>query len=77
MVTTQHDDFADDDTMLAKIRKDIVDILIPRLVAKLPKAIQKLFNNDIKYHINLTEKFVIGSPHGDTGLTCRKIITYT
>ncbi|MCL4171109.1 UNVERIFIED_CONTAM: hypothetical protein GTU68_010008, partial [Idotea baltica] len=67
VVSTQHDDFADDDTMLAKIRKDIVAILIPR----------KLFNNDIKYHINPTGKFVIGGPHGDTGLTGRKIIVDT
>jgi len=77
VVSTQHDDFADDDTMLAKIRKDIVAILIPRVVAKLPDNIQKLFNNDIKYHINPTGKFVIGGPHGDTGLTGRKIIVDT
>lgn len=77
VVSTQHDDFADDDTMLAKIRKDIVDILIPRVVAKLPENIQKLFNNAIKYHINPTGKFVIGGPHGDTGLTGRKIIVDT
>ncbi len=77
VVSTQHDDFADDDTMLAKIRKDIVDILIPRVVAKLPENIQKLFNSDIKYHINPTGKFVIGGPHGDTGLTGRKIIVDT
>ncbi|MEN3324700.1 methionine adenosyltransferase [Mariniflexile soesokkakense] len=77
VVSTQHDDFADDDTMLAKIRKDIVDILIPRVVAKLPENIQALFNNDIKYHINPTGKFVIGGPHGDTGLTGRKIIVDT
>ncbi|WP_406684925.1 methionine adenosyltransferase [Seonamhaeicola sp. MEBiC1930] len=77
VVSTQHDDFGDDDTMLAKIRKDIVDILIPRVVEKLPKAIQALFNDDIKYHINPTGKFVIGGPHGDTGLTGRKIIVDT
>jgi S-adenosylmethionine synthetase len=77
VVSTQHDDFADDDTMLAKIRKDIVDILIPRVVTKLPENIQRLFNNDIKYHINPTGKFVIGGPHGDTGLTGRKIIVDT
>ena len=77
VVSTQHDDFADDDTMLAKIRKDIVDILIPRVVSKLPEAIQVLFNDDIKYHINPTGKFVIGGPHGDTGLTGRKIIVDT
>jgi S-adenosylmethionine synthetase len=77
VVSTQHDDFADDDTMLAKIRKDIVEILIPRVVAKLPESIQALFNNEIKYHINPTGKFVIGGPHGDTGLTGRKIIVDT
>ncbi|MGA1225889.1 MAG: methionine adenosyltransferase [Tamlana sp.] len=77
VVSTQHDDFADDDTMLAKIRKDIKEILIPRVIAKLPKNIQKLFNSDIKYHINPTGKFVIGGPHGDTGLTGRKIIVDT
>lgn len=77
VVSTQHDDFDEDDAMLAKIRKDIVDILIPRVVAKLPENIQKLFNDDIKYHINPTGKFVIGGPHGDTGLTGRKIIVDT
>lgn len=77
VISTQHDDFADDDTMLAKIRKDIVDILIPRVVSKLPESIQALFNSDIKYHINPTGKFVIGGPHGDTGLTGRKIIVDT
>ncbi|TNJ43691.1 methionine adenosyltransferase [Tamlana fucoidanivorans] len=77
VVSTQHDDFADDDTMLAKIRQDIVNILIPRVIEKLPADIQKLFNNDIKYHINPTGKFVIGGPHGDTGLTGRKIIVDT
>ncbi|WP_223548966.1 methionine adenosyltransferase [Aestuariivivens sp. NBU2969] len=77
VISTQHDDFADDETMLAKIRKDIVDILIPRVVSKLPEATQALFNKDIKYHINPTGKFVIGGPHGDTGLTGRKIIVDT
>ncbi|WP_296314105.1 methionine adenosyltransferase [Winogradskyella sp. UBA3174] len=77
VVSTQHDDFDEDDTMLAKIRKDIVEILIPRVVAKLPENIQSLFNDDIKYHINPTGKFVIGGPHGDTGLTGRKIIVDT
>ncbi|MFV0541529.1 MAG: methionine adenosyltransferase [Aestuariibaculum sp.] len=77
VVSTQHDDFANDNTMLAKIRKDIVEILIPRVVAKLPEGIQKLFDSDIKYHINPTGKFVIGGPHGDTGLTGRKIIVDT
>ncbi|MDN3666604.1 methionine adenosyltransferase [Algibacter miyuki] len=77
VVSTQHDDFDEDDAMLSKIRKDIVDILIPRVVADLPEAIQALFNDDIKYHINPTGKFVIGGPHGDTGLTGRKIIVDT
>jgi len=77
VLSTQHDDFADDDTMLAKIRKDIVGILIPRVKAKLPNHIQALFNDDITYHINPTGKFVIGGPHGDTGLTGRKIIVDT
>jgi len=62
--------------MLAKIKKDIVEILIPRVKAKYKKY-AKLFNNDIKYHINPTGKFVIGGPHGDTGLTGRKIIVDT
>ena len=77
VVSTQHDDFDDDDIMLAKIRKDIIDILIPRVVSKLPEHIQGLFNNKITYHINPTGKFVIGGPHGDTGLTGRKIIVDT
>lgn len=77
VVSTQHDDFGNDEDMLAKIRKDIVDILIPRVVAKLPEHIQVLFNDDITYHINPTGKFVIGGPHGDTGLTGRKIIVDT
>tara|TARA_R110002111_G_scaffold165532_1_gene231425 strand:+ start:2696 stop:3949 length:1254 start_codon:yes stop_codon:yes gene_type:complete len=77
VVSTQHDDFDADEAMLAKIRKDIVDILIPRVVAKLPDHIKPLFNSDIKYHINPTGKFVIGGPHGDTGLTGRKIIVDT
>ena len=77
VVSTQHDDFDADETMLAKIRKDIVDILIPRVIAKVPDHIKALFNSDIKYHINPTGKFVIGGPHGDTGLTGRKIIVDT
>jgi len=77
VVSTQHDDFGGDDEMLAKIRKDIVEILIPRVVANLPVHLQELFNSDIKYHINPTGKFVIGGPHGDTGLTGRKIIVDT
>ncbi|WP_341215605.1 methionine adenosyltransferase [uncultured Wocania sp.] len=77
VVSTQHDDFDEDKAMLAKIRKDIVTILIPRVVAKLPEQIQVLFNDAITYHINPTGKFVIGGPHGDTGLTGRKIIVDT
>ena len=77
VVSTQHDDFGSDDEMLSQIRKDIIEILIPRVKAKLPKGIQELFNNDITYHINPTGKFVIGGPHGDTGLTGRKIIVDT
>ncbi len=76
VVSTQHDDFGKEETMLAKIKKDIVNILIPRVVAKYPKY-EHLFNNKIKYHINPTGKFVIGGPHGDTGLTGRKIIVDT
>ena len=78
VVSTQHDDFDnDDDVMLSKIKKDIVSILIPRVIAQFPEYIQKLFNDDIVYHINPTGKFVIGGPHGDTGLTGRKIIVDT
>jgi S-adenosylmethionine synthetase len=77
VVSTQHDDFGADDEMLEKIRKDIKEILMPRVIAKLPTQIQTLFNDDIKYHINPTGKFVIGGPHGDTGLTGRKIIVDT
>ncbi|MBC8753265.1 methionine adenosyltransferase [Kordia sp. YSTF-M3] len=77
VVSTQHDDFDEDEVMLAKIRKDIKEILIPRVKSKLTPEIQALFGNDIKYHINPTGKFVIGGPHGDTGLTGRKIIVDT
>ena len=78
VISTQHDDFDKSDAvMLAKIQKDIVAILIPRVVAKLPIQIQKLFTDHITYHINPTGVFVIGGPHGDTGLTGRKIIVDT
>lgn len=77
VVSTQHDDFDEENTMLAKIKSDIINILIPRVKAQLPERIQQLFNDDIKYHINPTGKFVIGGPHGDTGLTGRKIIVDT
>ena len=78
VVSTQHDQFDDDDErMLQRISKDIREILIPRVRAKLPERVQKLFTSNIKYHINPTGKFVIGGPHGDTGLTGRKIIVDT
>ena len=78
VVSTQHDDFdEDDEKMLSKIKSDIIEILIPRVLSKLAKDIQVLFGDDIKYHINPTGKFVIGGPHGDTGLTGRKIIVDT
>lgn len=78
VVSTQHDDFnKDEEAMLAKIKSDIINILIPRVKGKLKPEIQKLFNDKIKYHINPTGKFVIGGPHGDTGLTGRKIIVDT
>jgi len=78
VISTQHDDFDKSDAvMLAKIKKDIVEILIPRVVAKLPSHIQQLFTDEITYHINPTGVFVIGGPHGDTGLTGRKIIVDT
>ena len=78
VISTQHDAFdTDDDRMLAKIKRDLVEILIPRVKAQLPERIQALFNEHITYHINPTGKFVIGGPHGDTGLTGRKIIVDT
>ncbi|MFC5194686.1 MULTISPECIES: methionine adenosyltransferase [Bizionia] len=89
VISTQHDEFvlpksksaedknAAEEEMIARINKDIKEVLIPRVVAKLPEHIQELFNDDITYHINPTGKFVIGGPHGDTGLTGRKIIVDT
>ena len=77
VVSTQHDDFAAENEMLAKIKKDIIEIVIPRVKAKLKPELQSLFNDKIQYHINPTGKFVIGGPHGDTGLTGRKIIVDT
>jgi len=76
VVSTQHDDFDDEPTMLAKIKKDIIEILVPRVIKNNP-AYAHFFNADIQYHINPTGKFVIGGPHGDTGLTGRKIIVDT
>lgn len=77
VISTQHDDFARDAVMLKKIKEDVINILIPRVKRKLPKRVQKLFSDDIKYFVNPTGKFVIGGPHGDTGLTGRKIIVDT
>ena len=78
VISTQHDPFDEnDDRMLAKIKEDIIAVLIPRVKAQLPERIQTLFDNNITYHINPTGKFVIGGPHGDTGLTGRKIIVDT
>ena len=77
VVSTQHDDFDEEATMLAKIKKDMIEIVIPRVKANLKPELQALFNNEITYHINPTGKFVIGGPHGDTGLTGRKIIVDT
>lgn len=77
VVSTQHDEFGSEEAMLAKIKKDIIEILIPKVKAAQKVEIQELFNDQIKYHINPTGKFVIGGPHGDTGLTGRKIIVDT
>ena len=76
VISTQHDDFDEEQAMLAKIKEDMINILIPRVKAKYPKYAH-LFNDFIKHHINPTGKFVIGGPHGDTGLTGRKIIVDT
>ena len=77
VVSTQHDDFASEEAMLAKIKEDIIRIVIPRVKATLSFEIQQLFTDEITYHINQTGIFVIGGPHGDTGLTGRKIIVDT
>src|SRR5690606_5171859 len=89
VISTQHDEFmlpetdsndaklAAEKQMVAKIKEDVDSILMPRVLKLLPERIQKLFNNEITYHINPTGKFVIGGPHGDTGLTGRKIIVDT
>ena len=77
VVSTQHDDFDEDNAMLAKIKKDVQDILIPRVRKQVPQKIQHLFDHGYKLHVNPTGKFVIGGPHGDTGLTGRKIIVDT
>lgn len=77
VVSTQHDDFDTEANMLAKIKEDVINIVVPRVKKTLPAHIQELFNDQIKYHVNPTGIFVIGGPHGDTGLTGRKIIVDT
>jgi S-adenosylmethionine synthetase len=77
VVSTQHDDFDKDAKMLAKIKNDVINFIIPRVKKQLKPSLQKLFTDKITYHINPTGKFVIGGPHGDTGLTGRKIIVDT
>ncbi|MCW0485004.1 methionine adenosyltransferase [Gaoshiqia sediminis] len=77
VVSTQHDEFDADEPMLAKIKADVISILMPRVIEKLPERVKALFGDDIIYHVNPTGKFVIGGPHGDTGLTGRKIIVDT
>ena len=77
VVSTQHDDFDSETKMLNKIKEDVINILIPRVKNLLPANIQSLFNENINYHVNPTGIFVIGGPHGDTGLTGRKIIVDT
>ena len=77
VVSTQHDDFDADKKMLATIKEDVINIVVPRVIKKLKPSLRALFNDKIKYHINPTGKFVIGGPHGDTGLTGRKIIVDT
>ena len=77
VVSTQHDEFDADEPMLAKIREDVKNILIPRTIKTLPERVQALFDDDFILHVNPTGKFVIGGPHGDTGLTGRKIIVDT
>jgi len=77
VISTQHDDFDNDDIMLLKIRDDMINTVIPRVKNRVSNKIQQLFSKDIKIHINPTGKFVIGGPHGDTGLTGRKIIVDT
>jgi len=76
VISTQHDDFDTEDKMLSKIKSDMISILIPRILKKYP-SLNSFFNDEIEYHVNPTGKFVIGGPHGDTGLTGRKIIVDT
>lgn len=77
VVSTQHDDFDSEPAMLERIKRDIINIVIPRIKASCKESVQALFNDEITYHINPTGKFIIGGPHGDTGLTGRKIIVDT
>ncbi|MFN4079618.1 MAG: methionine adenosyltransferase [Saprospiraceae bacterium] len=77
VISTQHDDFAEEAAMQARIAADVQSILIPRVMRQLPERVQRLFTPEVKYFINPTGKFVIGGPHGDTGLTGRKIIVDT
>jgi S-adenosylmethionine synthetase len=77
VISTQHDEFASEKAMLEKIHFDVQNVLIPRTIARLPERVQRLFNNHLVLHVNPTGKFVIGGPHGDTGLTGRKIIVDT
>jgi S-adenosylmethionine synthetase len=77
VVSTQHDDFDTDENMASQIRQDIIQKVMPEVIASFSPEIQSLFSNDVIYHINPTGKFVIGGPHGDTGLTGRKIIVDT
>jgi S-adenosylmethionine synthetase len=77
VISTQHDEFGKDAAMLRQIKEDVINIVVPRVKKRLPKRVQSLFGEDIKYHVNPTGKFVIGGPHGDTGLTGRKIIVDT
>ena len=77
VISTQHDEFDEEEAMLKQIKTDLINVLIPRVKSQLKPEIQQLFTDDIKYHINPTGKFVIGGPHGDTGLTGRKIIVDT
>ena len=77
VISTQHDDFDDEKNMINKIKKDMINIVIPRVKNRVSNKIKRLFSNNIKIHVNPTGKFVIGGPHGDTGLTGRKIIVDT
>jgi len=77
VVSTQHDNFSEDELMLAKIKEDVINIVVPRIKAACLPKVQAIFDDKITYHVNPTGKFVIGGPHGDTGLTGRKIIVDT